>query len=182
MKSRQSIFIILGCLAAGILFFLIQRKWLIIHFTFNPKELIAIHPQHEASRKTIKLFYKKGEKWLHEQTNIVWDEENTAQNTKFLVKQWLLTLQEEHIINPHVSLESIATSTPGSEAYISFDQSLFLPDISIIKKWLIIESLIKTIHYAALPLNSFMLLVHHQPMEDDHLDFSQPIPIQERIS
>ncbi len=131
--------------------------------------------------KTIKLFFWRQHKWHHETVTMVWDPQNVGRNATQLIKQWLLVMHDEHVLNRHVSLESIAVSSMGNEAYISFDRSLFAPEWSVIKKWMVIESLIKTVLHNDLSLHSIMLMVHHKPMNDDHIDFSQPLPVQERI-
>jgi hypothetical protein len=176
-------FIILLCICGlgGIIFFLIQRNWLIVQFTYTPSVASQHTQQNLTSKKSIKIFYWKKGSWHHEEASIVWDEQNPTQTLQQLVKQWLTTLSDEQLIPSSCILESIALSSPGSEAYLSFDRSFFLPEQSIIKKWYIIEGLFKTLHHAGLRLTSMMFLVHDQPMVDDHIEFSQPIPTQQRL-
>jgi hypothetical protein len=183
MKLRSFSLLITICIAGGALFFLLHRKWLIVHFTMSPMGITAASTQSTqlSTHKTIKLFYWKNEKWLQEEISIIWDEQNMAQNARQVLKQWLATMHNEHLLAPHVALESLALSSLGNEAYISFDRSLFSPEWPIIKKWLILEGLFKTILAAQLPLHSVTLLVHNRPMEDEHLELSQPLPVQERL-
>jgi len=165
------------------IFFLIQRNWLIIHFTFSPScaESSSTEEKVTAAQKKIKFFYFKNKKWHTEQISLVWDEQNHTMNMQQLIKQWLTVLQDERLLPAHINLESVALSSQGGDAYLSFDRSLFSSDQSIMKKWLILESLFKTMHNAAIPIYSVMFLVHNKPMDDDHLEFSQPLPVQERL-
>jgi hypothetical protein len=182
VKTKTLLFTILLCGIAGILFFLVQRKWIIVQWTFNSPHITSIPSQinkQNSVQKPVKLYYWKKEKWHQEEATILWLENNSAQNLKLLIKQWLTLQQDEHIVSPHCLLESVAVSSLGNEAYISFDRTLFSKEWPIIKKWLLLTSLFKTINQAAPVLQSLTLLVHYQIMDDDHLDLSQPLPIQD---
>ncbi|MFA6262881.1 MAG: hypothetical protein WCW33_04940 [Candidatus Babeliales bacterium] len=181
MKPQFFIILLCICGLAGIIFFLIQRNWLIVQFTYTPSVASQQIQQNLTSKKAVKIFYWKKGSWRHEEASIVCDEQNPTQTLQQLVKQWLTTLSDEQLIPQNCAIESIALSSPGSEAYLSFDRSFLIPEQSIIKKWYIIEGLFKTLHHAGLTLTSMMFLVHDQPMVDDHIEFSQPIPTQQRL-
>lgn len=179
MKLRAIVLITLICCTAGTIFFLIQRNWLIIHFTFDrPQKMFN---QQSSLPKALKIYYLKDEKWHHEEATIIWDENNAALNLKQVVRQWLKVLQDENLVLPHLALESAALSSPGSEAYLSFDHSLFAQEWSIMRKWQLLESLFKTLHQANFHISNLSLFVHNKPMDDDHLDLSEPLPVQERL-
>lgn len=159
-----------------------QHNCLIVHFTFSPLRIAQnVIEQQSNAPKTIKLYYWKDEKWHQEETKIVWDRLNPSLNLKQVIKQWVKVHQDEQLVSPHLAVESVTLSSPESEAFLSFDRTLFNADWSIMQKWLIIESIFKTIHHAQFHITSISLLVHHQPMDDDHLDLSQPLPVQERL-
>lgn len=159
-----------------------QRNWLIIRFTFSPSRVArSVLDQRSNAPKIIKLYYYKLDKWHQEETSIIWDKQNASLNLKQVIKQWVKVHQDEHLLSGHLTVESVALSSPGSEAYLSFDRTLFSPEWSILQKWRIIESLFKTIHQANFHIASISLLVHHQRMDDDQLDLSQPLPVQERL-
>jgi hypothetical protein len=184
VKQHSFIGISIVCLAAGVLIFLIQQKWLIINFT-GPAHKKAVTPlSHtgKAAKKTIKLWHHKNHQWRFEEASIIWHEQDSALNLAQIVRQWLTIQHDEHALTPHTALEHTTLSSPGSEAYLSFDRPLFSNALPIKKKWLIVESLFKTIHQAGLCLQSISLLVHGQPMDDEHLDFSRPLPLQERTN
>jgi hypothetical protein len=180
---KTKFFVILLCLCSlvGIVFFLVQRNWLIVQFTYAPSIAHQQAQQSLTSKKSVKIFYWKKGSWHHEEASIVWDDQNLTQTLQQLVKQWLTTMVDEQLIPQNCTLESIALSSPGSEVYLSFDRSFLIPELSIIKKWYVIEGLFKTIHHAGMTINSMMFLVNNQPMIDDHIEFSQPIPAQQRL-
>ena len=60
---------------------------------------------------------------------------------------------------------------------ISFDQLPFLREWSIQKKWQLLDGLSRTISACELEIQSLAFLVRHETMQDDHLDFSQPWPV-----
>ena len=149
---------------------------------YAPSTVAPQTSESATSKKLVKLFYWKKGAWHHEEVPVVWNEQNVTQTLEQLVKQWLSILTDEHLAPQHCTLESIAVSSPGNEAYFAFDRSFLLPELSIIKKWYVIEGLFKTIHHAGLTIHSIMFLVHDRPMTDEHIEFSQPIPAQQRLS
>jgi len=169
------------CFILGLLFFLFKRNHLIIQCTFSPS-VITKQPlvPHKASKsRSIKAFFWKHDKWYHEQVNVIWHHDNILENLKHTVMQWLNLLKDEDIISRHINLNAVVMSSIESDGYLSFSHTLFSQEESIIDKWGIIESLIKTLQESRLPLHTMRLLVKHQEMNDSHLDLSQPIPLQE---
>jgi hypothetical protein len=76
-----------------------------------------------------------------------------------------------------VSLQSVVPSPSGVEAYISFDRNPFTKNQSTYEKFMWIEGLLKTVRENGIQLQSIYFLVHHQPLTDFHLDFSNAWPI-----
>lgn len=182
MKKYAFFAIALLCSVIGIIFFLIQRNWLIIQFTGAPASSTRamIGKPNVNSQKTVRLYYWKNDKWHHDDVDIIWNDHQDAHNTKQLIKQWLSLMQDEHIITPSVVLQAVSFSSSGSQIYVSFDQSIFSKDWSITKKWQIFEGLCKTLYYSQSKIQAIRLLVNHQTLDDDHLDFSQMLPVIER--
>jgi hypothetical protein len=77
-----------------------------------------------------------------------------------------------------VSLQSAMLSPAQHELYISFTRNPLEKEKSIQEKWLFIEGLLKTIRENGLMLQAIHFLVQHQPLNDPHLDFSKPWPLQ----
>lgn len=111
----------------------------------------------------------------------MWHEHDAAQTLKQIIKQWLNVLQDAHLLRPHIAISSVAVSNGSNEAYISFDNTLFSKELSIRAKWLIIESLCKTIRDSGLSIQALSLLHHDHFMDDDHLDFSHPLSLESRL-
>ncbi len=179
-KYLLYLFLVLGCLFVGAIFFLIQRNWLIIQWTLggeNQDDVIIQSRQDIALRKKVDLFYFKEDKFASEESTFVWFS-NKSENIKHLISNWLLFLHAERILCKKVCLESVALSQDDQQAFFSFDQLPLDREWSILKKWHFIESMFKTIRGAAIDIKSVVFLVGHQPMEDDHLDFSQSWPIE----
>ena len=182
MKFKLIFIIITICGVAGATFFLVQRNWLIVHFVFAPESFQQpIQKESAVAQKTVKLFWPKNNTWHQSSVLLMWDEHNHALNAQQLIKQWLVALQDERLLSGQITLTSVAVSAHDLTAYLPFNRSLFSSEWSIMKKWLILESLFKTIHYAQLPIQSIVLLINKTPMTDDHLDLTQPIPVHERL-
>lgn len=180
MKLRTILVISTLCLFVGALFFLFQRKWIIVQFSFFQPSAVTLSEKDTVGHKSVKLYYWKHEKWNQEEASLIWHEHDAGQNLKQLIKQWLTVMTDERLIAPHVALESVAVSSQDGHAYVSFDRSLFSKEWTIYKKWMILEGLFKSIRFADSSLQNISLFVGQQPMEDDHLDLSMPLPIQER--
>ena len=67
-------------------------------------------------------------------------------------------------------------SASGNDAYISFDRAIFAKNESTFDKWMWVEWLLKTIRMAQIGIAQIHVFVHHQPLIDVHLDFSQAWP------
>jgi len=176
-KKTSILLITVLCLIIGGIFFLIQQNWILIHWRFDgsSQHLPAIKKE-AISRKPIKLYFWKDEKFNTEDTTILWDENNTTHNLKQVILNWLTCNQEEKIIKPSTAFEGVVLSTFGA-AYLSFNQSLLSKEWSIMKKWYLLESLFKTIRDAGITIQYTIFLVNHEAMDDDHIDFSEPLPI-----
>lgn len=73
-------------------------------------------------------------------------------------------------------LQSVVV-TQAQEAYLSFDRNPFGKEQSTFEKWIWVESLLKTVRIADVPLQSIYFLAYHQPLHDVHLDFSISWPV-----
>ena len=168
----------LFCIFCGAFFFLIQRNWLVIHWTFgfDEQRLIDQTRQDVALRRKLKLYYSRDDKFFFEDQTFVWFS-NKSENLKHLINNWLSFLHEERVINKKVALETVSLEQTGQEAYFSFDQTPLHREWSIFKKWNFIESMFKTIRGAGLDIKTVVFLVGHQQLDDDHLDFSMPWPV-----
>lgn len=162
-------------MGAGVLFFLIQKDILII--TWSTK----IHTTHlektAISRKKVKLFFWNDEKFQSEEVVLAWEKNLPDKNLQNLINNWLSLVQDEKLINEKVRLELVAISPLSHEVIIAFNRPILAKGWPIIKKWHLLESLCRTIRETELSISFIVFLVNDAIMKDDHLDFSQPWPI-----
>jgi len=163
------------CCFAGALFFLIQRKWIIIQWTFHtePHE-IALAKKETVLKKELTFYWWKKEKFHAEKTILVWRHDKNADNIKQVINTWLGYLKSEKILEPVITIESVVLSPSAQEAFLSFNQAFPWKEWSIHKKLMLVEGLCKTLKSTGLPLKFVTFLVNHEPIIDDHLDFSHP--------
>lgn len=163
------------CLVIGISFFLIQREFLVIQWSFANKHSIA--NTSTTTKREITIYCWNGQQYIDHQTSLIWNRANHLANLRVLVDAWLRLTYTEQILSQRVSLQSISWPKLDKEAYLSFDSKLLDHEWSIRTKIFFIQSLFKTISQAQIPLNHIIFLVHYQSMLDEHLDFSYPWPI-----
>lgn len=180
---KKQYLLLIPCSLIGVIFYLLQNNLLLIHWISKPdtQTLLALQ-KNSSSRKKVTIFAWKKNTFTGTPTEVLWTQENDQHNLHNLVGAWLSCLQEENIVSRYVKLESIAYSPLSKEGIISFSQSPLEPGWSIFEKWHCIESLSKTIRNTNLPIVSLIFLINNQTMEDDHLDFSSPWPIDGFIS
>lgn len=166
------------CALSGMLWYSLQQRWLIINIpgyssvdTIDPLALPLVPQQ-----KNVLLFFWAHQAWHQENTQIVWNEYK-AQNMYYLINSWLSLLDDEKLIPKKVSLQAAMFNPSNTELYLSFDRSLFYKESSTYEKWMLIESLLKTLRENDATTHTVRLLIHHQPMTDPHLDFSSGWPI-----
>jgi hypothetical protein len=179
MKIKNLKFTItsIACLTAGILMFLIQRNWLIIYWNFGSVEgQTQLQKEEISSRKKIRIYFWLDEKFRHEDTIIIWNNDNKGENLKHLVNSWLASLLDEKIISKKIELENVIISMQEQEVFISFSQVFSWQEWSIFQKYKLIDSLLKSIKEADRDIRLVNILVNNKPLEDEHLSFLQPWP------
>ncbi len=176
MKQILYIFLIAICCTIGSLFFLYQESWIIITSPFSSQQEESNTLQQNTTYKTVTLYAWQQTKLKQETTQVV-HSDNTAQNIKLLLNAWLLFLEDEHLAEQENQISSVALSPSKQEAFISLNQYPFDKSWSTYKKLMWTESLLKTIKDNKMPIQSVRLLVHHQPIQDDHLNFELSWPV-----
>lgn len=175
MKKYIIFILSITLLITGSLFFFYQQSWIIISF---PKD---INQQTTSSLRSVKpqqveLWAFKQQRWIHETTEII-KSDNLAQTIQILLNSWLLFLEEEHIVDGQITVQSIALTPSSNEAFISFHQSPLNLQASTYETCMLIESMLKTLRINQIPLQSVRLLVHHHQLQDDRLNFACSWPI-----
>lgn len=176
MPINKQYAIIIACtFIVGLLSCAISQRWLIIRMPGS-----AYYQQTStgsAQRKTVTLHYWHHETWHSEDTSILWHTNRTAQTINYLVSAWLCLLDEEKAMDKKVTLQSVVISPTGTQAFLSFDRYPFNPQSSTHTKLMWLEGLLKTLRSNNVGIQSIRLLVHHTPLDDDHLDGSIAWPL-----
>lgn len=165
----------IALLGLGALFFLHQESWIIVSLpctTFTPaKPTVKIK-----SEEVTVWFYKNGS--FHKETTEIIFSDDSAQTLKHLINNWFALLEEEGITDKQITVQSVALASSGQEAFINLHQQPFDKQASTHAKLMLVESLLKTINGAKLGITNIRLLVHHQSLHDDQLNFDVSWPIQ----
>jgi len=174
MKTSAYLILSLFFAVVGMLFFGIKNELIILNYPTTRPEL-TINTNH-ASKKKISLIFWQNNQWKTENCDLLWTD-NKQQDLHRLINSWLTLLHEENSMEKKITVQTVLLSTSDQTAYLSFDSDPLPKESSTFDKWMFIEGLLKTIRENNVPLQQIQLLVHHQLMQDPHLDFSKPWPI-----
>ena len=178
MNKQVQYFLLTGiCLSLGVLFFLIQREFIIIQWSCPPSNHLQNLSINATTTRTVTLYYWNNERVIDHQMSLVWHRANPSENLKTLISSWIGLAHSEHILSKLVSLQEALYAAQSKEGYLSFDQPILDPAWSIRKKVYFLQSLLKTISKTGLEVQHLVFLVNHQPMTDEHLDFSYSWPL-----
>lgn len=163
----------------GAFLFFINRNWLVISWIpgySRSENAASILRLKVCAKKKLPCYYWNDGVIKKQNTSVVF-RSNPAEILQLLISNWLVLLYEERILEKTVCVESLSLSSSEQEVYLSFDQSPFLRTWSIEKKWQLFDGLCRTIADSNLGIQTIVFFVNHEPMRDDHLDFSHPWPI-----
>ena len=166
-------------LLAGGLFFAYMQEWIILrmpHTLSIAHQDISTSVANQWSKKRVKLSYWHKGTWHTEDQDLIWSND-TSTNIGYLINSLLTLLDEEMIMEKKVTLQTVLLATTGNQAYLSFDQNPLSLESSTYTKWMWLEGILKTLRDNGIPIRSVHFLVHHQPLEDDHLDCSRGWPL-----
>jgi len=175
MKFTSTIKLTITSFIIGIILYAYQKEWVII---IPPTQNISYPTKdtnHNIEHRKITLFFFKHNAWQKEQMNTIWLSDIT-QNIKTITNNWLILLEDEKIIDKDIQVVS-AVISPAKELFLSFNKEPFHKQDSTYTKLMIIQSLLTTMHENKIPVQSIRFLIHHQPLIDDHLNFSISWPI-----
>lgn len=175
MKGSTGVWISLLCLGVGIIYYALQKRLIIVQLPSYATNSITEISSHATSKKNITIYYWAHGAFGHEATTVIVSE-NKVETLHYIVTSWLTILEQSGCLAKNVNLESVMLSASGNDAYISFDRTIFGKDESIFDKWMRTEGLLKTIRMAQIGIAQVHIFVHHQPITDAHLDFSQAWP------
>ncbi|MFA5998613.1 MAG: hypothetical protein WC747_01170 [Candidatus Babeliales bacterium] len=177
MKKYTYFLASLSFLAVGSLFFLYQESWIVFSIPKRQTSPTVSSKQQKINSKEVSLWVWSKRKAFKKETAEIIYGQDTAQNIKLLLNSWFLFLEEEGLTDKQIFVQSVALSPSGSEAFISLNQYPFDKSCSTYQKLMLVESLLKTLQENKIPIAFIRLLVHHQPLQDDHLSFDAAWPI-----
>src|SRR3972149_4092399 len=168
---------IISCsLIAGIIFYALHNE--LIMFKIIPKYSSKSSPDSVAmQKKVVKLIFWHLNSWHTEDVDLIWSNDDMAQNILYLVNRWLTLLDEEKIMDKKVTLQSVVLSPSGKELFLSLDRNPLKYEDSTYLKLMWCEGLLKTIRDNGIPIEWVRFLVHHALLEDEHIDFTFSWPI-----
>lgn len=94
-----------------------------------------------------------------------------------LLHGWLTGIDEEKLLPHECKLQSVAVSAGEKELFISFDQPFLSQEHALLTKWMVVESLLKTLRDNGITLPHIRFFVNYQVPFDYHLDFARPWPL-----
>jgi N-acetylmuramoyl-L-alanine amidase len=174
-RSIYNSLIMIASIIIGMLFFAFYHHWIIIQLPWTTYSYESSNPK-LGTKQTLTIYFFDGAQEKTEPKELVWSDDEQM-NLTYLVRSWLTMLYEENITPRKILLITTIINPHTHEALISFDRSLFPKEFSLHTKYLLIESLLKTIRQSSLSVTSVRFLAHHEPMTDQHLSFLTPWPI-----
>ena len=126
--------------------------------------------------KNIKIFYWKDDFLNLEESRSIWGSDSD-ENLRYVVKNWLSALYENRVFSSQVNLDVATITMNSGDAILSFNKSFLGKDWSINNKYKLVDSLLKTIKDSRVKIQKIYFLVKNEFLDDAHLDFSHPWPI-----
>jgi N-acetylmuramoyl-L-alanine amidase len=202
--TQKNILIIVASFLAGILFFAYHHQWIIIQLPWHT--ITAPRGQSTITKKQITLHYWKHNKPHAESQQLLWHESDQQANAAQLINTYFSLLDEEWVINKkivatattlgprlHLSGPSGSANYPAvaptsygghsagqatpANLIVSLSDSPFNPEASAAAKWHLLEGLLQTLHEQIPSIQNVIFLANHQPLMDQHLDFTNPWPV-----
>ena len=174
MFKKQIIFVGTIFLAISLLFFAYQESWIILIFP-HKQETIGLSTDTKPTE--VVLYFWKHDKWLSEKNSYI-KSSDMAQNIQTIAHLYFRLLDDEEIIHNDTTVHSVVLHKNKQIAFVSCNQSPFHAQDSTIKKIMIIEGFLKTLKENKISIPFVQFLTNHQPLQDDHLDFTVPWPLQ----
>jgi len=176
MKSTN-LFIFSGiAFLSGIILFAFYQGWIIVRYPY-PRFAAGNVVKSVTTEKKVPLSFWYNKKWCEEESLLMWTDD-AAENVRYVLNNLLSLMYEEEALSKKLLIELVMITPSQREVFISFDRYPFELGASTFKKWMFIESLLKTIRLNKIgSLQEVRFLVNHKPFQDYHLDFSQSWPI-----
>lgn len=173
MSGKQTALICSLALSVAAVLFAISQQWIIfrlphVHTQNTPEQVIT--------KQQVTLWYVHQNQWKNEKTELLWSS-NVSENISQLISSLLLIFEEEQLLDKKTTVQSVTLSSDHMTAFISFDRAPLAKQASIYAKWMMIETMLKTVRENGIKIQNIQFLTNHQPMQDAHLDFSNRWPL-----
>jgi hypothetical protein len=155
------------------------NDWIILRMPSRTADLLTHVSDYSVQKKKCVLWYWHKNGWKQESVELIWTN-NRVNDCHYVLNSWLTFLDDEKIMDCKVSIQTIIFSESGNELYISFDHAPFNQHAPLFEKWLWLEGLLKTLRENGIQSTGMKVyfLEHHQMIQDYHLDFTNPWPIE----
>jgi hypothetical protein len=179
--KHSTVLLLSGCaLITGIITYALYNELLIVQFPTKKNSFVTT-PISTVEKKKFTLYYWHQTAWRTEEKELL-QTTDARKTLSYVLTAWLNMIEEERIVHKKITVQSVMLDNTGHELYISFDHSFLPKHNATHDKLLLIEGMLKTIHACNPDIQYVIFLVHHQPLQDMHLDFSQPWPINGFLS
>ena len=174
MVYKNYIIICIAAFTASLLLFAYHKEYIILNFHQKIRSESSANP---AQKQNTTLYFWHQNEWHTEHVSLLFSD-YIAANMQQLVSRWIQLLNEEKILKKKVALQSATITFDKQELIISFDRVPWNKEWSTFDKWMTIEGLLKTIKTVDPSIKQVRFLVNQQPVQDPHLDFTNPWPIK----
>ncbi len=176
-KKNWFLWVIFLFLLGGMIFYLLRNDFLIVKWHNMGFSITNnIDKSHVNSKKKVFFYFWKDGEFKKEPFTVVCFP-YLSDNIKYVANLWFDFMREERVIKNRVIIDFVGISSDGSLAFISFDRNPNVPEWSIWEKITFWESFLKTLNGLDLGIREVFLMENHSFLEDDHLDFNIPWPI-----
>ena len=169
-------YVVLACISLGIgvVFYAYLQEWIVICWPgARTSSVSMIHP---GSKKKVTFSYWHNGTWRQEMQEVIIST-HKSELLHAIMNGWLVVTEEEGISDKKVSLQTVLLSSNDTYAYFSFDRNPLPSECSTFYIWMWVEGVLKTLRENGIHLQGVYFLVQHQPLQDEHLDFSNPWPL-----
>ena len=174
MNYRSTVLATLVSIIATFIVFAWYRELIIVSIP-SWSRLQSTTIDQTSYKKNITLFYISKNQPHQEHKEILWTESLDG-NILTCLHAWAELFNEEKREHK-VTIQNACVSFTQDELMVSLSRLPFYKNDTALQKLGLIETLFKTVRTVFPTLKKIRLLVNHEPMVDDLLDFSQPWPI-----
>lgn len=175
MRKKLILVITLTLTCLGIIYFAVKHHYIILNFSSPTAN--QTYSSSSGKKKKALILYWNNDQWHQEEVSLLFNEH--AYHTIYhLISQYLQLLLDESIIKQRTVVQQVLINYDDQEAYISFDRVPWHKESCTTDALMIIEGILRTIKINEPRIKKVRFLVNHQPMVNNHLDFSNAWPIE----